>query len=267
MTSPRIIKFLLVDDLDANLLALEGLLKRDGLELLKARSGSEALELLLVHDFALALIDVQMPGMSGFELAELMRGTERTRSVPIIFLTAGVVDQQRRILLSQPGQHPSGLLLAHGDRRTHQHQGGHLDQPGGHAQPVLPRLGHHDATTEVDPEGQGRVETELRHPDHGRPLPGLGRTGHQRHGQTRAVQAADRPRVQADEIGQTGQQRQLPGDRGPLHPVDPLTQVGDGGSGSHLSIFELLFEYVKWMSHAREGSGAPAARTPEPPAG
>jgi len=97
MTSPRIIKFLLVDDLDANLLALEGLLKRDGLELLKARSGSEALELLLVHDFALALIDVQMPGMSGFELAEIMRGTERTRSVPIIFLTAGVVDQQRRI--------------------------------------------------------------------------------------------------------------------------------------------------------------------------
>ena len=97
MTSPRIIKFLLVDDLDANLLALEGLLKRDGLELLKAHSGLEALELLLMHDFALALIDVQMPGMSGFELAELMRGTERTRSVPIIFLTAGVVDQQRRI--------------------------------------------------------------------------------------------------------------------------------------------------------------------------
>ncbi len=93
----RSIKFLLVDDLDANLLALEGLLVRDGLELLKARSGPEALELLLVHDVALALIDVQMPEMSGFELAELMRGTERTRTVPIIFLTAGVVDQQRRI--------------------------------------------------------------------------------------------------------------------------------------------------------------------------
>lgn len=91
------IKFLLVDDLDANLLALEGLLVREGLELLKARSGHEALELLLVHDVALALIDVQMPEMSGFELAELMRGTERTRTVPIIFLTAGVVDQQRRI--------------------------------------------------------------------------------------------------------------------------------------------------------------------------
>lgn len=90
------IKFLLVDDLDANLLALEGLLRREGLELLKARSGPEALELLLVHDVALALLDVQMSGMDGFELAELMRGTERTRRVPIIFLTAGAIDQQRR---------------------------------------------------------------------------------------------------------------------------------------------------------------------------
>ncbi len=90
------IKFLLVDDLEANLLALEGLLRRDGLELLKARSGAEALELLLVHDVALALLDVQMAEMDGFELAELMRGTERIRRVPIIFLTAGALDQQRR---------------------------------------------------------------------------------------------------------------------------------------------------------------------------
>lgn len=90
------IKFLLVDDLDSNLVALQGLLEREGLELLKARSGPEALELLLVHEVALALLDVQMPGMNGFELAELMRGTERTRRVPIIFLTAGAVDQQRR---------------------------------------------------------------------------------------------------------------------------------------------------------------------------
>mgnify|MGYP003576701558 CR=1 FL=1 len=95
MKSP--VKFLLVDDLEANLLALEGLLQRDGLELLKARSGPEALELLLVHDVALALLDVQMPEMGGFELAEIMRSTERTRSVPIVFLTAGVVDQERRI--------------------------------------------------------------------------------------------------------------------------------------------------------------------------
>lgn len=93
--TPPTIKFLLVDDLDANLLALEGLLQREGLELLKARSGFEALELLLVHDVSLALLDVQMAGMDGFELAELMRGTERTRRVPIIFLTAGALDQQR----------------------------------------------------------------------------------------------------------------------------------------------------------------------------
>jgi PAS domain S-box-containing protein len=90
------VKFLLVDDLEENLLALEALLRREGLKLLKARSGAEALELLLVHDFALALLDVQMPGMNGFELAELMRGTERTRRVPIIFLTAVATDERRR---------------------------------------------------------------------------------------------------------------------------------------------------------------------------
>jgi signal transduction histidine kinase len=88
--------FLLVDDLDENLLSLEALLRRDGLTLLKARSGDEALEALLRHDVALALIDVQMPGLDGFELAELMRGNERTRPVPIIFVTAGSVDRQRR---------------------------------------------------------------------------------------------------------------------------------------------------------------------------
>lgn len=93
-TSP--ILFLLVDDLEENLLALEALLQRDGLQCLKARSGEEALELLLVHDVALALLDVQMPGMDGFELAEFMRGNERARHVPIIFLTAGSADVQRR---------------------------------------------------------------------------------------------------------------------------------------------------------------------------
>jgi len=97
MKSEPAIKFLLVDDLEANLLALEGLLQRAGLEVLKASSGPEALELLLIHEVALAFLDVQMPGMDGFELAEMMRSTERTRRVPIIFLTAGIVDQQRRI--------------------------------------------------------------------------------------------------------------------------------------------------------------------------
>jgi len=89
------IKFLLVDDAEENLVALEALLRRDGLELLKARSGSEALELLLVHEVALAFLDVQMPDMDGFELAELMRGAARTKHVPIIFVTAGARSPQR----------------------------------------------------------------------------------------------------------------------------------------------------------------------------
>ncbi|PWW00106.1 phospho-acceptor domain-containing protein [Hoeflea marina] len=94
MTTP--VKFLLVDDLSENLLSLEALLRRDDLTLLMARSGDEALELLLHHDVALALIDVQMPGLNGFELAELMRGNERTRRIPIIFVTAGSHSAERR---------------------------------------------------------------------------------------------------------------------------------------------------------------------------
>ncbi|MBD3836798.1 hybrid sensor histidine kinase/response regulator [Brevundimonas sp.] len=90
------IPVLLVDDLQENLLALEALLRRDGLTFLKARTGDEALELLLAHDVALALLDVQMPGMDGFQLAEYMRGSTRTRHVPIIFVTAGSADHQRR---------------------------------------------------------------------------------------------------------------------------------------------------------------------------
>jgi len=89
------VPFLLVDDLEENLISLEALLKRDDHLLLKARSGDQALELLLQHDVALALVDVQMPGLNGFELAELMRGNERTRRIPIIFVTAGTADGRR----------------------------------------------------------------------------------------------------------------------------------------------------------------------------
>lgn len=82
-------RVLLVDDREENLLALESLLKGSVGEVVRARSGREALEHLLRSEFAVAVIDVQMPEMDGFELAELMRGNERTGSVPIIFVTAG----------------------------------------------------------------------------------------------------------------------------------------------------------------------------------
>ncbi|MGK4005244.1 hybrid sensor histidine kinase/response regulator [Sorangium sp. So ce1036] len=89
------IKVIAVDDVAENLVALEALLRRPGLQILTARSGTDALELLLVHEVALALIDVQMPGMCGFELAELMRGAPRTSAVPIIFVTAAPHDRTR----------------------------------------------------------------------------------------------------------------------------------------------------------------------------
>lgn len=93
ITPPLPVKCLLVDDLEENLLALSALLRRDDVELLLARSGAEALALLQVHDVALAFLDVQMPDIDGFELAELMRGNDRTRHVPLIFVTAGARDQ------------------------------------------------------------------------------------------------------------------------------------------------------------------------------
>lgn len=86
MTAP--IHILVVDDIAQNLVALEAVLARPGIVILKASSGAEALEILLTHDVALALLDVQMPQMDGFELAELIRGSARTRDIPLIFLTA-----------------------------------------------------------------------------------------------------------------------------------------------------------------------------------
>lgn len=88
------VDILLVDDRPENLLALESLLESPGVNIVKAASGNEALGLMLEQDFALVLLDVQMPGMDGFETAELMRGTEKTRQVPIIFVTAISTEQQ-----------------------------------------------------------------------------------------------------------------------------------------------------------------------------
>lgn len=88
-------KCLIVDDLRENIIALDSLLKDENLEILTAQSGVEALDLLLENEFAVALLDVQMPGMDGFELAEIMRSTEKTRTIPIIFVTAATTDSHR----------------------------------------------------------------------------------------------------------------------------------------------------------------------------
>ena len=95
-TSPsKSVDCLIVDDTPENIIALTALLQSDEVNILAAKSGAEALEILLNSDVALAILDVQMPEMNGFELAELMRGTERTRDIPIFFVTAGARDQQR----------------------------------------------------------------------------------------------------------------------------------------------------------------------------
>jgi signal transduction histidine kinase len=92
MSAPGSAAILLVDDLNDNLVALEALVRGEGREVFCATSGDEALSMLLEHEFAVAILDVQMPGMNGFELAQLMRGTERTRRIPIVFVTAAGQD-------------------------------------------------------------------------------------------------------------------------------------------------------------------------------
>ena len=82
------VKILMVDDEPKNLLALDAVLGSLGHELVKAHSGKEALRCLMRDDFAVILLDVQMPEMDGFETAALIRSRERTRYTPIIFLTA-----------------------------------------------------------------------------------------------------------------------------------------------------------------------------------
>jgi signal transduction histidine kinase len=92
-------KCLLVDDLKENLIALQSLLEDENVEIHTATSGTQALELLLKNDYALSLLDVQMPEMDGIELAEIMRSTEKTKSIPIIFVTAGTDNDVNRIFM------------------------------------------------------------------------------------------------------------------------------------------------------------------------
>ncbi len=83
---------LMVDDREENLTALERVLRDMDVDLLKATSGNEALRLTLHNDFALALLDIQMPGMDGYELAELLRADEKTADLPFIFISAIYTD-------------------------------------------------------------------------------------------------------------------------------------------------------------------------------
>jgi response regulator RpfG family c-di-GMP phosphodiesterase len=79
---------LLVDDRDENLVALEAILSSLDQNMIRARSGDEALRALLTNDFAVILLDIVMPGMDGFEIARAIKRRRKTREVPIIFLTA-----------------------------------------------------------------------------------------------------------------------------------------------------------------------------------
>jgi CheY-like chemotaxis protein len=89
-TSPA--KLLLVDDKRENLVALEAILPSRFYDVLKATSGKQALEIVLREDITLVLLDVIMPGMDGYEVARYLKSSERTRVIPIIFITANVFE-------------------------------------------------------------------------------------------------------------------------------------------------------------------------------
>ncbi|MBC7538513.1 MAG: response regulator [Bacteriovorax sp.] len=93
-TQKEKLEILIVDDVKENLIALRALLSRNDLNIVVAMSGQEALELMMKHDFALAMLDIHMPMMNGFELAELMRGINKTKNIPIVFVSAADKDQK-----------------------------------------------------------------------------------------------------------------------------------------------------------------------------
>jgi diguanylate cyclase (GGDEF)-like protein len=90
-------KILVVDDTAANLVAMRRLLAQSGAQLFEASSGNEALALCLDHQFALILLDVNMPDMDGFEVAALLGETEQLRETPIIFVTAAYADDLNKL--------------------------------------------------------------------------------------------------------------------------------------------------------------------------
>ncbi|MBF0574003.1 MAG: response regulator, partial [Desulfamplus sp.] len=81
-------KILIVDDIPENLFALEKILSKLDAQIIRASSGNEALALILDNEFALIILDVQMPEMDGYEVAEILKSNEKTENIPIIFVTA-----------------------------------------------------------------------------------------------------------------------------------------------------------------------------------
>ena len=90
-------KILIVDDTPANLVAMRRLLAHSGAQLFEASSGNQALALCLDHEFALILLDVNMPDMDGFEVASLLGENEQLSETPIIFVTAAYADDMNRL--------------------------------------------------------------------------------------------------------------------------------------------------------------------------
>ncbi|MFH2064653.1 MAG: response regulator [Pseudomonadota bacterium] len=88
MNDPQKTNILIVDDIEENLVALEAILESPDLNIIKAHSGNEALSLMFDYHFALVLLDVQMPEMDGYEMAEIMRKNEKTKHLPVLFVTA-----------------------------------------------------------------------------------------------------------------------------------------------------------------------------------
>src|SRR5436853_154310 len=96
MADTERVNILVVDDLPEKLVVFDTVLEELGQNIVKARSGSEALKLELHHEFAVILLDVNMPGMDGFETAKLIRSRKRSRHTPIIFITA-FTDEMRAV--------------------------------------------------------------------------------------------------------------------------------------------------------------------------
>ena len=95
--TPAKSKILVVDDQRANRVAMRHILSRLDVEIIEAESGNDALAATLDHEFALVLLDVQMPEMDGFEVAQFLREEEATQALPIIFVTAALTDELNRL--------------------------------------------------------------------------------------------------------------------------------------------------------------------------